>query len=101
MSHNNNILNPNSNTENGCNCRSKEICPLQNKCLTLRIVCRADVKNLTNNERIFCHGVTERSFKERFGNHTRDFNHLKYRNSTELSKYVWELNDTHISPVIE
>ena len=46
-------------------------------------------------------GVTETPFKERFGNHTRDFKHPKYRNSTELSKYVWELKDAHISPVIE
>ena len=46
-------------------------------------------------------GVTETPFKESFGNHMRDFKHLKYRNSTELSKYVWELKDAHISPVIE
>ena len=33
-SHNKNISNPVSNTEYGCNCRSKESCPLQNKYLT-------------------------------------------------------------------
>ena len=36
-----------------------------------------------------------------FGNHTRDFKHLKYRNSTELSKYKWKLRDANISPIIE
>ena len=45
-SHNKDILNPFSNTEYGCNCISKESCPLQNKCLTRKIVYRADVKIL-------------------------------------------------------
>ena len=85
-SHNKNILNAVSNIEYGCNCRSKESCPLQNKCLTRKIVYRADVKNLTNDEKKFYLGVTETPFKERFGNHTQDFKYPKYRNSTELSK---------------
>ena len=65
-SHNKNILNPVSNTEYGCNCRSKESYPLQNKCLTPKIVYQADVKNLTNDERNFYLVVTETPFKERF-----------------------------------
>ena len=32
-------------------------------------------------------------FKTRSGNHNRDFRDAKYRNSTDLSKYVWELKD--------
>ena len=47
-SENKSILNPVSNTKYGCNCRSKESCPLQNKCLTPKVVCRADVKKVTN-----------------------------------------------------
>ena len=72
-----------------------------NECLIPKIVHRADVKNLTNDEKKFYVRVTETPFKERFGNHTRDFKHFKYRNSTELSKYLWELKDAHISPVME
>ena len=75
---NKNILNPVSNTEYGCNCRSKESCPLQNKCLTPKIVYRADVKNLTNDEKRFYLGVAETPFKERIGTHTRDFKDSKY-----------------------
>ena len=45
--------------------------------------------------------VRETRFKERFGNHWQDFKNSKYRNSTELSKFVWELKDAYISPVIE
>ena len=89
------------NAEYGCNCRSKESCPLQNQCLTQEIVYPADVKNLTNDGKTFYFRVTEASFKERFGNNTRVFKHLKYRNSTELSKYIWELKDANISPVTE
>ena len=94
-------MNPVSNTEYGCNCRSKESCLLQNKCLTRKILYRADVKNLTNDENKFYLGVTETPFKERFGNHTWGFKYPKYRDSTELSKYIWELKDANISPEIE
>ena len=53
---------------------------------------QANVTNLTNGEKKFYLGVTETSFKERFGNH---------RYSTELWKYVWELKNATTSPVIE
>ena len=65
------------------------------------MVYQADVKNLANDGKKFYLGVTQTPFKECFGNHMRDLKHPKYRNSTELSKYVWELKDAHISPVIE
>ena len=70
-----------------------------NECLIPKIVHRADVKNLTNDEKKFYVRVTETPFKERFGNHTRDFKYTKYKNSTELSKYVLEPEDTRILPV--
>ena len=35
--------------------------------------------------------------KDRFRNHTRDFCHKKYVNSTEFLKYIWKLNDEKIS----
>ena len=60
---------------------------------------QADAKNLTNDEKKFYLEVTETPFKERFGNHMQDFKHTKY--NTELSKYVWDLKDAHVSPVIE
>ena len=62
-------------------------------------VYQADAKNLTNDEKKFYLEVTETPFKERFGNHMQDFKHTKY--NTELSKYVWDLKDAHVSPVIE
>ena len=63
LSHNKNILNPVSNGEYGCNCRSKESCPLQNKCLIPKIVYQADIMNLKNDENRFYLGVAETPFK--------------------------------------
>ena len=99
-SHNRNILNPDVSSEFGCNCRSRNECPLQNKCLTPKIVYRANVENDTNDEKKFYYGVAETPFKERFRNHKRDFNHVRYRNTTELSKYIWQLKDLNIIPII-
>ena len=49
----------------------------------------------------FTRELQKQPFKERFGNHTRNLKHPKYRNSAELSKYIWKLKDANIPPVIE
>ena len=36
-------------------------------------------------------GLTSTTFKERYNNHSKSFNHEKYHNETEFSKYVWKL----------
>ena len=88
--HNRNILYPKK-SEFGCNCRSKTDFPLDNKCLTPKIVYQADVWKDTNDEKKFYFGVSETPFNERFTNHKEKFANKKYRNSTELSKYIWQL----------
>ena len=70
----------------------KKAARYKKKCLTPKIVYQADVKNPTNDEKTFYLGVTGKPFKERFVDQTRGFKHPKYRNRTELSKYIWELN---------
>ena len=65
--HNRNILFPKE-CENGCNCRSKTDCPLDNKCLTPKTVYQTDVRNDTNNEKKFYLEISETPFKERFRN---------------------------------
>ena len=40
------------------------------------------------------------SFKERFRGHKKEFTHKKYRNSTELSKYIWQLEDANMTPTV-
>ena len=50
--------------------------------------------------RKFYLGVSERPFKERFRNHKKEFTHKKYHNSTDLSKYIWQLKDAIITPTV-
>ena len=45
-------------------------------------------------------GVSETLFKERFRNHKKEFAHMKYRNSTELSKYIGQLKDANLTPIV-
>ena len=75
-----------------CNCRVKPNCPLDGKCLTQNLVCKANVfpENQEPNTYI---GMTEAEFKKRFRNHQQSFNNKKYALSTALSKYIWELKE--------
>ena len=74
---------------------------MENQCLTLQIVYCADVSNNKDNETKFCYGLTETSFKKRYGNHKRSFIHEQHKNDTELSKYIWDLTSAHKVPTIK
>ena len=75
----------------GCNCRNKDDCPLENQCLKSNIVYQASVT--TEHETQKYVGATETAFKTRFANHKLSFKHERYKNQTELSKYIWELKE--------
>ena len=98
--HNQRLLTPN-NSSFGCNYRNKSKCPLEEKCLTPKVIYQADVTNNADDEYKFYYGLTESSFKERFRNHTKSFNHPRYQNETELSKYVWTLKHQNKTPTIK
>ena len=83
----------------GCHCKKKESYPLDNKCLTLNVIYDAQITNNANDEHKKYLGASETSFKERYNNHTRDFKHKKYMESTELSKYIWCLKNQRIRPI--
>ena len=83
-SHNKKILAENE-KQYECNCRNKDECPLENKCLTPRVIYEADVITL-NTSRKFYIGLSDTPFKERYNNHKRDFRNKCYEKSTELSK---------------
>ena len=72
LSHNRTILNSDVSLECRCNCRSRNECPLQNKCLTPKIVYRADIENNINYGKIFYFGVSETPFKKHFRNHKKN-----------------------------
>ena len=40
-------------------------------------------------------GLLGRTLKERYRNHIKDFNNSKYRNSTELTKHIWQLKENN------
>ena len=94
-SHNKKILNKKMEENNTilCNCRNKPDCPLGGKCLSSNIVYRADVSNLSDKLTKTYLGVCETSFKTRFNNHKTSFKNKNKSSSTELSKYIWELNE--------
>ena len=93
-SHNKKILAENE-KQYECNCRNKDECPLDNKCLTPRVIYEADVITL-NTSRKFYIGLSDAPFKERYNNHKRDFRNRRYEKSTELSKYIWSLQESGI-----
>ena len=98
--HNRSILNPNDQVY-GCNCRVRNDCLLQHKCLTPGIVYQATVTNNNDDAEKFYYGLRETTFKERYRNHTSSFRHEKNRNETELSNYIWALKKDKIVPSIK
>ena len=79
-----------------CNCRVKDTCPLDGKCLQKSVVYQATVQRKDTNIRETYVGLTENEFKTRYRNHTASFRNNLSRNSTELSKYVWFLKNKEI-----
>ena len=70
-------------------------CPLENKCLTARVIYEADVITL-NTSRNFCIGLSDTPFKERFNNHKCFFRNKRCEKSTKLSKCIWSLQGSGI-----
>ena len=78
----------------GCNCRKKDSCPLEGNCKIQNIVYQAEVTTPQSKETYV--GLCDTTFKERFNNHKCSFRNERYKNSTELSKYVWNLKQRKI-----
>ena len=89
------------NKQVGCNCRVKNSCLLDNKCLTSHLIYQADVINNLDNEYKYYLGLAETTFKERYSNHKSSFKNENGKNSTELSKYVWSLRENNKKPSIK
>ena len=74
-----------------CNCRKKSECPLNGNCLQSGLIYQATIETDDTTQKYI--GLTEGDFKTRYRNHTKSFNHKKYKMETELSKLVWSLKD--------
>jgi len=73
-----------------CNCRKKDQCLLEGKCLASNVVYQAAVTTETPTDSYV--GLAT-NFKERYRNHTSSFRHQNKRHETELSKHMWTLKD--------
>ena len=80
-------------SEDGCNCREKNRCPLENKCLITGIIYKANVTSDSENSGRNYIGLTEGTFKKRFYGHQLSFKDRKYLKSSELSKHIWKVKD--------
>ena len=54
---------------------------------------------LNRNDKVYF-GVAEKSFKDRFYNHTKSFAHEEYANDTELSNEYWEIKRNNFIPEV-
>ena len=64
-------------TNKTCNCRDKNTCPLNKKCLTKGIVYHAKITAEDNEETRHYIGITATTFKERFRNHQKSLTTLR------------------------
>ena len=95
--HNKKVTNSDNET-NGktCNCRNKSNCPFDNKCLTNKVVYKAEVETNDGINKLstkVCFGISKTGFKCRYNKHTMSFRNRTHENDTELSKYIWNLKD--------
>ena len=74
-----------------CNCRTKENCPVNGKCLKTEVIYRAKVIEENGNEQTYT-GLTCNSFKERWDKHNFTFTH-KDADHTTLSSFIHELQE--------
>ena len=95
--HNSNILKKDDTMKRTCNCRVKNECPLDGKCLSSNIVYSAEVLIDNNEQEDIYFGISETEFKTRLSNHKKSFKNRIYKTDTELSKYIWDLKDKNIT----
>ena len=92
--HNHKVLNDKSN-ETGisdCNCRNKDTCPLPRSCQKKCIVYQGNIDCDIAGYKHKCYlSSCETTFKDRFGNYKKSFNHVKHKNDKEQSKEFWEI----------
>ena len=74
-----------------CSCRQKSECPSNNKCLSESLVYKAAVSQTPLQINKYYYRTCEKTFKERYNNHTATFRNKSKQKSTELSKHICEL----------
>ena len=83
-----------------CNCINIPDCPLSNQCLITNIIYKAKITSNLIMKKIY-YGTSEGTFKQRYGNHKKSFNHEKHRTDTEHSKEYWTLKELKAKPQVQ
>ena len=91
-----NIDNTQPTTQNNCNCRIQQQCPLEGNCLTNNLVYQATVTRHDNFKEEAYIGLTENTFKTRYIAHNSSFKNKEKRNATTLSEHIWKLKDANV-----
>ena len=93
--HNRKILNECEMTDNRrtCNCRNKNLWPLDGKCLTNNVIYKVTVTTASRTTSNYI-GMVENDFRTRFNNHKLSFRNQNHSHDTVLSKYIWELKNS-------
>ena len=75
QNHNANLLSNHITTvvARSCSCREKLECPLNNECLSESLVDKAAVSQTPSEINKYYYGTCEKTFKERYNNHTATF----------------------------
>ena len=98
QNHNANLLSKHTTpvAARSCSCRQKPESPLNNKCLSECLIYKATVLQTPLQINKYYYGTCEKTFKERYNNHTAIFRNKNKQKSTELSKHIWELKGNSI-----
>ena len=101
-SHNHKILKSEKKTvtpSRACNCDKPEDCPLKGHCTGVQCVVYKATISAPNHAEKYYYGLSEPEFKSRYANHKSSLKYPSKRNTTELSKYYWELRDKGVDKI--
>ena len=79
-----------------CNCRKKDECPLDGKCLSSNIIYQATVTTENGSKDTYV-GLTANTFKQRLAQHKSSFKNKAKKGETTLSQHIWSLKDKNVS----
>ena len=97
-SHNAKVLNiVEKENKRTCNCRNKELCPLQGNCLIDSVVYRGLITNPGKPETNYIR-MTQNPFKDREREHANSFKNVKKKNSSKIATYMWQEKDSGEQP---
>ena len=75
-----------------CNCRNDAVCPMNGNCLDKNVLYEGIITcDLPNYKPKRYKGICSTTWKERFANHNKAFNNIRYQTDSELALEVWKI----------